>query len=90
MNKTEFIREVAAGAEVTQNVTRKVADSMFDVIVNHLKDEDGVSPFSGVKLYAVYKDERQARNPRTGETITTEAKYQPKVKFTKSFKDAIN
>lgn len=90
MKKADFIRELAAKAKLTQKDTREILEVMGDVIVDHMKDDDGVAPFNGIKFIAVYREPRNARNPQTGEEFVTEAKYAPRVKFGKGVKEALN
>ena len=90
MNRTEFISETAAKTGMTKKDTKEVLDLIMEVIVEHMKDEDGVTPWQGIKFTADYKEARTARNPRTGEAVKVPAKYAPKVKFGKAVKEAIN
>jgi len=90
MNRAEFISETAAKTGMTKKDTKEVLDLIMEVIVDHMKDEDGVTPWQGIKFTADYKEARTARNPRTGEAVKVPAKYAPKVKFGKAVKEAIN
>ena len=90
MKKVDFIKEFAAKAELSLKDAKEVVQVMGDLIVEHMKDEDGVSPFSGMKFVATYKDARTARNPQTGESMKVPAKYAPRVRFGKAVKEAIN
>lgn len=89
MNKTEFTREFAGKAGLTIKDAREVLKVLGDEIATHMKDEDGVSPFNGVKFIAIHKDARDYRNPRTGDVVTAPAKYVPKARFGKAFKEAV-
>lgn len=90
MKKYEFVREFASQAGITQKKAREFLDIISDIVVDHIKDDDGISPFDGVRFKAVYRNGRNARNPHTGETFVTEPKYAPRAKFSKIFKDSIN
>lgn len=89
MNKGEFIRAVAKEAGLTIKDASEVIDIIGNTIVDHMKDEGGVSPFNGFKFIAVHKDATEYRNPRTGEPIMAPAKYVPKAKFGKAVKEAV-
>ena len=90
MKKSDFIREVAKRSEMTIKDTTEVLKIVGDAIVEYMKDEDGVTPFSGIKFATNYRDAYTARNPQNGEPISVAAHYQPKVKFGRAVKDALN
>ena len=68
----------------------KVGSSDILFSFANMKDEDGVTPFSGVKFYARYNEAKIGRNPATGESVNIAAKYQPKVRFGSHVKEIIN
>ncbi len=91
MKKIDLIREFKERANLkNMNDAREIIDALGAVIFDHIKDEDGVTPWSGVKFCATYRDARVGRNPKTGEPVNIEAKYKPCVKFGKAAKEAIN
>lgn len=90
MKKVDFLRQCATKANVSQRQVKEILEAMEDVIVEGMKDEEGVTPFLGIKLCAVYKDAHIGRNPSTGEPIQIAAKYVPKAKFGVAIKEAIN
>lgn len=89
MNKTEFYKAVADRTGMTQKDTKTVFETAQDVLIETLKADDEVKMFDGVTFQRVFKEARESRNPRTGEAITVDAKYTPKVKVGKVFKEAI-
>ena len=90
MIHSELIREFATQGDLTIKDSKELIDVLEDVVLKHMKDEDGVKLFSGLTLSSKFVAEHSGRNPSNGETITVAAKYQPVAKFGKSFKDAIN
>ena len=90
MKKNEFIAECAEKSGLTKKDTKEVLDIFFKVIVEHMKDEDGVSPYAGVKFYTVYRDGREGRLPGSDEKINIPGRYLPKAKFGKSVKEVVN
>ena len=90
MKKNEFVAECAQKSGLTKKDTKEVLDIFFGVIVEHMKDEDGVSPYTGIKFHAVHRDERDGHIPGSLEKITIPAMYTPKVRFGKTVKDAVN
>ncbi len=90
MNRTDFAKICAERCGVTQKLMKNILAEVGTLITENMKDEDGVTPFQGMKFYAVHKDARMGRNPQNGEPIEIAAKYQPKIKFGATVKNAIN
>lgn len=90
MKKVDFIKTFAEKARLSQKDAKEILEIAGAEIVEHMHDEDGVSPFAGMKFTCTYVEERQGRNPKTGETIVIPGRYQPKVKFGTPVKDALN
>jgi nucleoid DNA-binding protein len=61
-----------------------------DVTYAALREHDFVKIIDGVVLETKYKEESEARNPRTGEKIIVPPKYVPKAKFGIRIKELIN
>ena len=94
MKKTEFVKLVADKVDMTQKDVSAVIDAFEEVMMEEIfAKEDSVrltmGTFSGYTKPAT--NERQGRNPATGETITIAAKAeqhgQPKIKFSKAAKE---
>lgn len=90
MNKTEFIKAVANKTGYTQKDVKAVIECMQEIIFDTLSKHEEVKVFDGVAFDAVYKEGRNVRNPRTGETFMTETKWVPKAKLGKAIKEAVN
>lgn len=90
MNSSEFIKEFAEKANLTKKDAKEVVGAFYNVLVSHMRDEDGVTPFPGIKFTSTYMSERKGINPKTQEPISISAKYVPRVKFGKRVKEAIN
>ena len=90
MNHSDFIKEAAVQTGMTQKAIRETLGVMREIVLDHMKDEDGVTPFNAIKFIADYKEARTGRNPKTGEAIKIPAKFAPKAKFGKAVKDALN
>ena len=90
MKKNEFIAECAQKSGLTKKDTREVLDIFFSVIVDHMKDEDGISPYTVIKFHANYKEAYEGHMPGSGEKIMVPGMYMPKVKFSKKLRDTIN
>lgn len=91
MKKKELLKEFkeAAGLASMKDAD-EVLTALCGVVKNHIKDEDGITLFPGVKFTAVYMNARTVKNPATGEPVEVSARYAPRVKFGKKFKDILN
>ena len=89
MNKqgiAEAVHTVLGGTKVQ---AEQAVDMMVDSIVNTLKKGDEVS-IAGLGIFSVkQRAARQARNPRTGETLQVPAMKVPKFRAAKALKDAV-
>ncbi|MBU6370991.1 MAG: HU family DNA-binding protein [Patescibacteria group bacterium] len=89
MNKqaiAEAVQKVLGGTKVQ---AEQVVDTVFDSIVATLKKGSEVS-IAGLGIFSVKaRAARQARNPRTGETISVPAMKVPKFRPAKALKDAV-
>lgn len=91
MKKIDLIREFKEAAGLAnQKDAKEILEVLGNIIVAHMKDEDGITPFAGMKFSSVYKEARTMRNPATGEPVEVAPKYSPKVKFGKTVKEALN
>lgn len=91
MTKAEIVKEFKERAGLkNQTEARNVINALESMIMDHITDEDGFTPFPGIKFYTRYRNARKGYNPATGESIVIEAAYAPKVKFGKAVKDAVN
>ena len=90
MNKAalaEAVQKVLGGTKVQ---AEEVVNTVFDSIVGSLKKGTEVS-IAGLGIFSVKaRAARQARNPRTGETIQVAAMKVPKFRAAKALKDAVN
>jgi len=89
MNKAalaEAVQKVLGGTKVQ---AEQVVDTVFDSIVASLKKGNEVS-IAGLGIFSVKaRAARQARNPRTGETIQVAAMKVPKFRAAKALKEAV-
>ncbi len=90
MNKTELIKKVASENELTQKAAAAVVDSVLNAIVDSLVAREPVSLLGFGTFSCKHRDEREGRNPATGETMTFAASNTPVFKAGKAFKDKVN
>ena len=89
MNKQSIVEAVHAKLGGTKVQAEQAVDTMVDSIVGGLKKGDEVS-IAGIGIFSVkMRKARQARNPRTGETIQVSAMKVPKFRAAKALKEAV-
>jgi DNA-binding protein HU-beta len=88
MKKTDLVNEVAK-ATLTKKEAAEAIDIFLGVIKKTLKKRDKIF-ISGFGTFSIVKRKaRRGRNPRTGEAVKIAAKFTPKFKPTKAFKEAV-
>ena len=89
MNKQSIADAVHAHLGGTKAQAEQVLDLVINSIVNTLKTGEEVS-IAGLGIFSVKtRAARQARNPRTGETLQVPAMKVPKFRAAKALKDAV-
>ena len=89
MNKQAIAEAVHAVLGGTKVQAEQIVDVVIDSIVNTLKKGEEVS-IAGLGIFSVKsRAARQARNPRTGESIQVPAMKVPKFRAAKALKDAV-
>ena len=89
MNKQGIVEAVQGILGGTKVQAEQAVDKVIDTIVATLKKGDEVS-IAGLGIFSVKtRAARQARNPRTGETIQVSAMKVPKFRAAKALKDAV-
>src|SRR6476661_9316275 len=90
MNKTELVTAIAERANMTKTDADAAVKALVDVVTDTLAGGDGEVSIPGfVSFKRVHKDERQARNPATGQTITVPAGAAVKVSAGAKLKAAV-
>ena len=89
MNKADIVDAVHATLGGTKVSAERAVDTIVNGIVDSLKKGEEVS-IAGLGIFSVkQRKARQARNPRTGETIQVPAMTVPKFRAAKALKDAV-
>ncbi len=89
MNKADIISKVHEALGSTKAEAERAVDTMFGCIEAAMKDGSSVS-IAGFGIFeAKQRAKREARNPRTGETVTVPAMRVPKFRAAKALKDAV-
>jgi len=88
-NKQTIIDLVAEKLGGTKTQAEEIVNSIFDLIVNKIKSGEEVS-IAGFGIFSVKeRAARQARNPKTGETISLPATKVPKFRPAKALKEQV-
>ena len=89
MNKQGIVDAVHAKIGGTKVQAEQAVDTVIESIVGNLKKGEEVS-IAGLGIFAVKtRAARQARNPRTGETLQVPAMKVPKFRAAKALKEAV-
>ncbi len=89
MNKAGIVDAVHSKLGGTKVQAEMAMDTVLDTIVSCLKKGEEVS-IAGLGIFSVKtRAARQARNPRTGETLQVKAMKVPKFRAAKALKDSV-
>lgn len=89
MNKQAIVEAVHGKLGGTKVQAEEVVDTVIDSIVGTLKKGGEVS-IAGLGIFSTKtRAARQARNPRTGETISVPSMRVPKFRPAKALKEAV-
>lgn len=89
VNKVSIVDAVHAKLGGTKVQSEMAVDTVIDFVVNSLKKGEEVS-IAGLGIFAVKRRAaREARNPRTGETVQVAAMNVPKFRPAKALKEAV-
>ncbi|PIS13312.1 MAG: DNA-binding protein HU [Candidatus Tagabacteria bacterium CG09_land_8_20_14_0_10_41_14] len=89
MNKASIVEDLAGKTGISKAEAERIVEGIFSGIIDEVKAGREVS-VAGFGIFQP-KDRaaREARNPRTGETVQVPAMRVPKFKPAKAFKDAV-
>ncbi len=86
MNKQEFVDAVSDKTGISKKDCSEILDACYEVLTETLKNGEDVT-ISGVGKFEVRaREEREGKNPRTGEVIKIAACKAPSFKAGKKFK----
>jgi DNA-binding protein HU-beta len=89
MNKADIISNVHEVLGSTKADAERAVDAVFGSIEAAMKDGAAVSVAGFGIFEAKMRAKRDARNPRTGETVVVPAMRVPKFRAAKALKDAV-
>lgn len=93
MTKTELVKELADRTEVSQAKASEIVDAIFDaskgIIAAQLSNGGKVVVPGFGSFLARRREEREARNPATGQKVKVKAKNYPVFKPGKTLKEQV-
>lgn len=89
MNKTELVAAVAAKAEISKKDADKAVAAVIDSVTDALKAGDKVQLIGFGTFEVRERVAKEARNPKTGETIKVPATKVPAFKAGAALKAAV-
>lgn len=89
MNKADIISKVHEVLNTTKADAERAVDTVFDSIEAAMKDGAQISVAGFGIFEAKLRAAREARNPRTGETVKVPAMRVPKFRAAKALKDSV-
>lgn len=90
MTKADIVEEIAEKSQLNKKESFIVVDLIIDNIKRALTEGDKIE-LRGFGSFKVKKrNQRKARNPRTGETVEVPAKLVPYFKASKALKEKVN
>ena len=89
MNKREFVEQLSKNTGLSKKAAGETLETMLGMIVDTTKKKEKVS-FSGFGTFEARQMKATERlNPRTGQRFKVPAKFTPKFRAGKAFKEAI-
>jgi DNA-binding protein HU-beta len=89
MNKADIINKVHEVLGTTKADAERAVETVFGSIVDTMKDGEQVSVAGFGIFEAKMRAAREARNPRTGESVPVPAMRVPKFRAAKGLKDSV-
>jgi DNA-binding protein HU-beta len=89
MNKGELVDAIAGKANVTKREADTILSTAIDTIVEAVKDGDKVTLVGFGSFEKRERQQREGRNPKTGESMTIAATTVPAFSAGKAFKETV-
>lgn len=90
MNKTEFVKALAARTDLGQNGSATAVNAMIEIIGETLASGETVTIPGFGTFSTKHRAERAGKNPQTGEAITIPAARVPHFKAGSKLKDKVS
>lgn len=89
LNKAEFVTVLAERYELTKKDATEMYENVFGVLAEVVSEGNEVSIPNFGRIKIVDHAERNAHNPKTGESVVVPAKKIPRFQFSKNMKEAV-
>lgn len=90
MNKTDLIEAIAERAELSKVASGRLLEIMLEIIGETLEREEDINLVGFGSFSVIKRQQRQGRNPSTGELITIPAAKVPRFRPGKLLKNKVN
>ena len=91
MNKSDLVSNISNKSDsFTGDDIEKSVNSIIDLIVESLSNNQRVEVRNFGTFSIRYRDERLSRNPKTGTSVLVEAKHHPYFRASKNLKQSLN
>ncbi len=88
--KVDLVNAIARKTGLTKNETESVVNSLFESIIDSLKAGNRIEIRGFGSFNIRHKNQRLARNPRTGEKVMVDPKNVPSFKISREFMQAVS
>ncbi|GGI12708.1 DNA-binding protein HB1 [Galliscardovia ingluviei] len=89
-NKSELVSKIAQKSNLTKSQAEAAVDAFKDVLIESLKEGEGIKLTGVLSATRVKRSARTGRNPRTGETIDIPSRYGVKLTAGTELKRAVS
>lgn len=90
MNRVELIESIATRAEITKKDAERALAAFMETVKDTLASGDKIALVGFGTFEASERAAREARNPKTGESVHVPACKSPKFKAGSALKSAVN
>jgi integration host factor subunit beta len=90
MTKAELVEQVASSAELTKKHAEMIVNTVFDSIVESLRDGEKIELRGFGSFRIRHRGSRVGRNPKTGATVHVPPKRIPYFKPGKDLRELLN
>ena len=90
MNKTDMINNIAESTGLEKKQVEEVMKSFFDNVKKTLKENEPVKLIGFGTFSSNKRKAKSGRNPQTGEVIDIPARFYPKFKPGRDFREYLN
>ena len=90
INRSDLMERIASRLRIDPKMSEQVVRVILDKMVHSLASGDRVEIRGFGSFEVRYREPRLARNPKTGETVQTDAKYTVHFKPGKEMRERVN